>query len=162
MAINSKGVLYSSSCDGTIRYFQNPLLSNISTILMKTEYDEIGALVCVDEILYSGDDKGVVIKWINNQITFKYNLVEEVRSMAVENTIIYTARDLDCVITDLLGSKTGQYVTINTLPGRAPLALIGPLENDRRKYLVFVTRDGKGISLVRNQRKFSSIWTKEV
>lgn len=82
---NSKGVIYSSSCDGTIRYFENPLTnSNESNILMKTTYDEIISLICVDDVLYSGDDKGVVIKWVDNKITFKYNIVEEVRSMVVE------------------------------------------------------------------------------
>lgn len=82
---NSKGVIYSSSCDGTIKYFENLLTnSNESNVLMKTENDEIISLICVDDVIYSGDDKGVVIKWVDNKITFKYNLVEEVRSMVVE------------------------------------------------------------------------------
>lgn len=82
---NSKGVIYSSSCDGTIKYFENPLTNSAEpNILMKTDYDEIISLICVDDVIYSGDDKGIVIKWIDNKITFKYNIVEEVRSMAVE------------------------------------------------------------------------------
>lgn len=162
MTVNSKGRLYSSSCDGTIKYFENPLESDQHTVLMRTEHDEIAALYCVDEVLYSGDDKGVVIRWVDNKITFKYNIVEEVRSIFVEHTWLYTARDLDAVVTDLLGSKTGQYATIGTIPGRAPLALIGPTEADRRKYLVFITRDGKGIELHRNVRTFPNVWTKQV
>lgn len=166
MAVNTKGWLYSSSCDGTIKYFKRPLESSDATVLMRTEHDEIAALVCVgDDTMFSGDDKGVVIKWVDNKITFKYNIVEEVRSMAVENGLLYTARDLDAVITDLGRSKTGQYVTIGTLPGRAPLALIGPIvvgQTEHRKYLVFTTRDGKGITLVRNEIRFGPIWTKQV
>ncbi len=82
---NSKGVIYSSSCDGTIRYLENPLTnSDVPTVLMKTDHDEIISLICSDDVIYSGDDKGVVIKWVDNKITFKYNLVEEVRSLVVE------------------------------------------------------------------------------
>lgn len=159
---NSKGVIYSSSCDGTIKYFENPLTSNESTVLMRTEHDEIISLICVDDVIYSGDDKGVVIKWIDNKIAFKYNIVEEVRSMAVEKNLLYTARDLDCVITDLLDGKTGKYVTKATIVGRAPISLFGPKENGVSMYLVFTTRDGKGITLVRNKQPFHSVWNKDV
>lgn len=140
-------------------------------MLMRTEYDEIGALFCSkDGVLWSGDDKGVVIKWVDHKIAFKYNIVEEVRSMCVENTLLYTARDLDAVITDVGNSKTGQYVCIGTVPGRAPLALIGPevetgdgkAARIRRKWLVFTTRDGKGLMMVKNDRKFEKVWSMEV
>ncbi|KAG4067784.1 hypothetical protein HA402_010470 [Bradysia odoriphaga] len=159
---NSKGVIYSSSCDGTIKYFENPLANSCEpNILMKTDHDEIISLVCVDDVLYSGDDKGIVIKWVDKKITFKYNIVEEVRSMAVEKNLLYTARDLDCVITDLLDGKTGRYVTKATIEGRAPVTLFGPKENEISMYLVFTTRSGKGISLVRNKQPFDSVWNKE-
>lgn len=137
---------------------------------MRTQHDEIGALCCSNGVLWSGDDKGVVIKWVDRKIAFKYNIVEEVRSMCVENSLLYTARDLDAVVTDLGHSKTGQYVCIGTIPGRAPLALIGPEvvsgEGDKaqkkRKWLVFVSRDGKGLLMVKNERKFETVWSKEV
>lgn len=54
---------------------------------MRTPYDEITALFCCaddaqpeapDSVLWSGDDKGSVIKWVGGRIAFKYNLVEEV------------------------------------------------------------------------------------
>lgn len=166
--------LYSSSADGTIRYFQSPITTvGNSQVLMRTQYDEIGALCCSrGGVLWSGDDKGVVIKWVDHKIAFKYNIVEEVRSMCVENTLLYTARDLDAVITDLGSSKTGQYVCVGTIPGRAPLALVGPEvvvtsgdgkpEVVRRKWLVFTTRDGKGLMMVKNERKFEKVWLKEV
>lgn len=138
---------------------------------MHTPYDEIGALCCSNGVLWSGDDKGVVIKWVDHKIAFKYNIVEEVRSMCVENTFLYTSRDLDAVITDVGNSKTGQYVCIGTIPGRAPLVLVGPEivtkvegkeEKVQRKWLVFVTRDGKGLMMVKNDRKFEKVWSKEV
>lgn len=117
--------------------------------------------------LWSGDDKGVIISWRNDRIAFKYNLIEEVRSLWVENRLLYTARDLDAVITDLGVSRSGmQYVTIGTIAGRAPLALIGmrrPPEppkwpHSRRAYLVFTTRDGCGVQMVKNDRRFETVW----
>lgn len=81
---NSTGVIYTSSADGTIKYFENPLTDSDGNVLMKTDHDEIISLICVDDVIYSGDDKGIVIKWIDNKIAFKYNLVEEVRSLVVE------------------------------------------------------------------------------
>ena len=164
MAIDStNGVLYSSSCDGSIKYWEKPLLEqDNSSILMKTDNDVIGALACVDGDLFTGDDKGVVIRWINNKIGLKYNLIEEVKSFAIENTWLYTARDLDAVITDLLNSQTGKYVTLEVIPGRDPVLLMGPVKDKRTKYLVFATRDGKGITVVRNERGFKVRFTKQV
>lgn len=81
---NSKGVIYSSSCDGTIKFIEDPLNNSEPNVLMRTEHDEIISLICADDVIYSGDDKGIVIKWVNNKIAFKYNIVEEVRSMVVE------------------------------------------------------------------------------
>lgn len=80
------GRLYSSSSDGTIRYFDRPITSGTAgRILMRTQHDEIIALFCIadeaDEtssVLWSGDDKGVIIKWVDGKIAFKYNLIEEV------------------------------------------------------------------------------------
>lgn len=92
--------------------------------------------------------------------------------MWVENTLLYTARDLDVVITDVGNSKTGQYVTTGTISGRAPLALIGEyrwqparIASDkpvnRRQWLVFTTRDGRGVQLVRNEPRFGTVWVKD-
>lgn len=126
-----------------------------------------GAAPAID--LWSGDDKGVIICWRNDRIAFKYNLIEEVRSLWVENRLLYTARDLDAVVTDLGVSRSGmQYVTIGTIAGRAPLALIGRrLAAEpprwpwpRRAYLVFVTRDGRGVQMVKNERRFETVWVR--
>lgn len=40
--------------------------------------DDVTALYCVDNILYSGDDKGIVTKWYHNQVGCQYNVLEEV------------------------------------------------------------------------------------
>jgi len=60
MVMNSKGRLYTSSCDGTIKYWDNPSRCiNGKEILSCT--DEIESMyICSDDFLYTGDDKGVV------------------------------------------------------------------------------------------------------
>lgn len=106
--------------------------------------------------------------WHDNKIKMKYNLVEEVRSFAVQNELLYTVCDKDVAITALMNStapdSTGKYTNRAILPGRAPLYLFGPEENGISKYLVFATRDGKGLILINNSTnpKFNTIWTKEV
>lgn len=102
--------------------------------------------------------------WENDKILFKFNLVEEVKSLAVEKSTIYTARDLDAVVTEIMAGKSGKYSTKATIPGRAPLALIGPIVDERRSFFVFGTRDGKGVVLTKNLpgEKFAVVWTKEV
>lgn len=80
----------------------------------------------------------------------------------ISRNLLYTARDLDCVITDLLDGKSGKYITKATIVGRAPVSVFGPKDNGISMYLVFTTRDGKGISLVRNKQPFETVWNKEV
>lgn len=106
--------------------------------------------------------------WYKDKIKMKYNLVEEVRSFAVQKDLLYTVCDKDIAITMLTNAtapdSTGRYTNRAVIPGRAPLLLCGPEKDGISKYLLFVTRDGKGLSLVNNNTSdhFSIIWNKEV
>lgn len=40
--------------------------------------DDVTALYCIDNTLYSGDDKGIVTKWYHNQVSCQYNVLEAV------------------------------------------------------------------------------------
>lgn len=163
LAINANGELYSSSCDGTLKYLKDPIKSNEGQVIYHANIGEICSLFCSDVgILYSGDDKGIVVKFVDNKVEATYNLVEEVKSMAVEKNFLYTARDLDAVVTELMPGTKGNYGLKATVEGRAPLAVIGPIEDGRSKYLVFTTRDGKGVTLVRNGKTYPVIWRKDV
>lgn len=161
LAATSKDVLYASSRDGTTRCFRAPLKNDHNEVILQTIADDITQLIVVKDVLFSGDDKGVVTRWYHNKVGNQYNIIEEVKSMYVENDVLYTARNSDAVITDI---KPGllNYVTKATIPGRAPLALIGPVVDGHKKYLVFTTRDGKGVTLVRNAPQYEVVWTKEV
>lgn len=161
LAHNTKGHLYSTGRDGTLRHWSRPLKNNNHETLQQVVLDELTAVFCVEDVLFSGDDKGTVTKWYNHKPGCQYNIIEEVKSMIVENNILYTARDVDAVVTDITPGGES-YVTKATIPGRAPLTLSGPLVDGHKKYLICTTRDGKGITVIRNATPYNVVWTKEV
>lgn len=78
LTVNSQNQLYSSGRDGSLRFFRSPRRNNNNDILLQTVMDDVTTLFCVDNILYSGDDKGIVTKWYHNQVGCQYNTLEEV------------------------------------------------------------------------------------
>ncbi|CAD6994559.1 unnamed protein product [Ceratitis capitata] len=158
MAINERnGKLYSSSCDGCVKFISPPYQQTEQLFCCE---DAIQAMYCDGETLYTGDEKGVVTNWVDDKIKFKYNLVEEVKSLAAEKSLIYTVRDLDVVVSDMIAGKSGKYSNKAVLPGKSPLALVGPVIDDKRTFLAFADRTGKGLSFVKNlpQQKFENVW----
>lgn len=157
MAINSKGKVYSSCCDGSVKFMQPPY--DKAEELFRCD-DVVQAMYCEGDILYTGDDKGVVSNWENDKMLFKYNLVEEVKGLAAEQEWIYTVRDLDVVISQVVTGKSGKYSTKAVIQGKSPLCLLGPMEDGRHKYVAFPDRTGKGLTLIHNtpNEKFKVIW----
>lgn len=74
---------------------------------------------------------------------------------------MYTVRDTDVVVTDISPHMMSQ-ITLGTIPGRAPLLLVGPEESKHKKYVVCATRDGKGFVIANNDAPFKVLATKEV
>lgn len=104
------------------------------------------------------------VTWFeNNKEKMIYNVAEEVRAMAIEENRLYTIKDQDCVINEK-SDKSDNLVNKAVIPGRYPLALCGPKNGPRRKYLVFCTRDGKGLVLVNNEQpaSYKKIWSRDV
>ncbi|XP_055523637.1 uncharacterized protein LOC129717628 [Wyeomyia smithii] len=164
MVVDSLGRIYTSSCDGTICCLPDPLQSDDIKELLKCS-DEIESLfVDSKDNLWSGDDKGIVTMWVDHKIKFKFNLVEQVRSLAIQNNWIYSIRDNDLTITEVLeGSTTGRYITKASIPGKSPVALCGSSCNGVFNNVSIITRDGLGITFIKNNSKenFSVLWTKE-
>ncbi|KAL5279953.1 hypothetical protein ACFFRR_004143 [Megaselia abdita] len=154
--------VYASSSDGSVKFCEDPIKSNTVEDLLRCD-DVILAMVFVDGHLYTGDEKGVVTKWKNDKIVFKYNLVEEVKTLGIQNNSIYTARDLDVVISEILPGKSGRYTTKGVMPGKSPLALVGPTKDGSKEFLVFADRSGKGLAMVNNLpgQNFLPLWTVE-
>lgn len=166
MVIDSKGQLYTSSCDGTIKCLTSPLTSDDCKELLKCK-DEIECLfVDPKDNLYSGDDKGIITMWIDQRIKYKFNVVEQVRSMAIQKNIIYSIRDNDLTVTEIIeGSASGRFMTKASIPGRCPVRLCGGCTEDGvYQNVAILTRDGLGITMIRNskQEQYSVTWTKEV
>lgn len=122
--------------------------------------DAIQSMYCDGAVLYTGDDKGVVTTWSNDRMLFKYSLVEEVKSLAGEQNLIYTVRDLDVVISLIVQGKSGKYSNKAVLPGKSPLTLLGPMVEGKRSFLAFPDRSGMGLQLVHNlpAYKFAHVW----
>uniref|UniRef100_A0A182U9J9 Zinc finger ZPR1-type domain-containing protein n=1 Tax=Anopheles melas TaxID=34690 RepID=A0A182U9J9_9DIPT len=165
MVIDSKGQLYTSSCDGTIKCLTSPLTSDDCKELLKCK-DEIECLfVDPKDNLYSGDDKGIITMWIDQRIKYKFNVVEQVRSMAIQKNIIYSIRDNDLTVTEIIeGSASGRFMTKASIPGRCPVRLCGGCTEDGvYQNVAILTRDGLGITMIRNskQEQYPVTWTKE-
>ncbi|XP_055676522.1 uncharacterized protein LOC129785882 [Lutzomyia longipalpis] len=167
MTLDSRGRLYTSSTDGLVKIFENPRSVEFSQELMKS-FDELLCVIAVGDDIYTGDDQGVVTWFVDRKIKFMYNLVEEVKSLAVEGNLIYTIRDTDCVITEKTDLKTGKFATKRVLPGKSPMIICGLETNGTKPWLVFCTRDGKGVTVIDNFRRpqapsapWTEIWTKE-
>uniref|UniRef100_A0A1Q3F980 Putative wd40 domain protein n=1 Tax=Culex tarsalis TaxID=7177 RepID=A0A1Q3F980_CULTA len=164
MAVDSTGRIYSSSADGTIRSLADPLQSDKIEELLKCSDDIESLFVDSKDNFYSGDDKGIITMWVDRKIKFKFNLVEQMRSIAVQNNFIYSIRDNDLTITEVLeGSSTGRYITKSSIPGKSPVALCGSYANTINSHVAIVTRDGLGVVCIKNSNKehFPVVWTKE-
>ncbi|XP_029717995.2 uncharacterized protein LOC115260814 [Aedes albopictus] len=164
MAADSRGRIYTSSSDGTIRCLPNPLQSDEVKELLKCGDDIESLFVDTKDNLYSGDDKGIVTMWVDHRMKFKFNLVEEVRSLVIQNNIIYSIRENDLTVTEVLeGSANGRYMTKASIPGRCPVTLCGSCTNGVSSNAAIVTRDGHGIVFIKNNAKeqYRVLWTKE-
>lgn len=152
LALDSQGKLYSSCCDGTINLFEKPLESDDSKKLLECG-DDLLSLVVDNDILYCGDDKGVVTTFENGKIKLRFNLVEEVKSLAVMNKCLEGKSKkpaFNRAITDLL-SVVGvleKYVTKATIPGKSPVILF-----DNKSLICILTREGTGFKILRNDPK---------
>jgi len=161
LVANLQNHVYSCGRDGSLRYFRVPWRTNNNDILTQAVAADVTALHCVGNILYSGDDKGIVNRWYNNAKSCQLNVKSEVKSIAVDGTNLYTVNDKNVVVTDLKPDIEDEDVTKATIPGRSPLILFGPKINNHQEFLVFLTRDGKGITLVDNVFPYEIIWTED-
>lgn len=84
LVVNDHNQIYSSGRDGSLRYYRRPWSHDHNDIMLQTVMDDVTCLFIYDNTLYSGDDKGIVTKWYHNQVGCQYNVMEEVRSLAVE------------------------------------------------------------------------------
>nr|CAD7205220.1 unnamed protein product [Timema douglasi] len=138
--------LYTCSNDGTIKAWDIDTLEHKKTLL---QYDsEVWRFFAAQGRLYAGDVQGTVRVYENDELMRIYDLTEEVRDMAVSTQLLYTVRDRDLVITELLPGPKGRAVTRQTIEGSSPMCLVGDM-------ICFVSRSARDI-LVHDNNKQSS------
>lgn len=99
--------------------------------------------------------------YVDNKEKQVYNVIDEVKSLAVEEDRLYTVKDQDLIVSQKTASGKG-LVNKATIPGRYPLILGGPKNGNKHAYILCCTRDGKGVTLIKNESPFTQLWTKEV
>lgn len=99
LVANIQDHIYSSGRDGSLRYFRVPWRTNNNDILIQAVAADVTgdenitlscsevfliynrfftALCCVGNLIYSGDDKGIINRWYNNRISCQLNVMKEV------------------------------------------------------------------------------------
>jgi WD40 repeat protein len=161
MAIDSTGRLYTSSCDGTIKVYEKPLESDECKNVLQDMDEIISLYVDKKDALFSGDTHGKISKWVDYKIKVKLEVVEEVTGLAVEGNNVFSVRNQELTISEILpGSTKAIYTTKASIPGHAPLALCGPNIDDKAAFIVMLERDCKTIQAIKNTDKFPVAWRK--
>jgi len=137
----SEDTLYSSSIGGSVRLFDLKTLQ-AKEPLREKENAEYWRVKYVNGHLYIGDNEGNVFVFKNNQYYGVVNVAAPVKDLQVLEPYILTVQDTDLVITELkLEGEKIQFATDSTIPGRAPVTLIGS------GFFALIARDGKEILL---------------
>ncbi|KAL1491461.1 hypothetical protein ABEB36_012058 [Hypothenemus hampei] len=137
----SDDTLYTSSIDGSIKLFDLNTLQE-KQALRQGENTEYWRVRYTNGHLYVGDNEGNVSVFKNNQFYGVVNVAEPVKDLQVIEPYVLTVQDSDLFITEFkLDGEKIQFATDSTIPGRAPVTLIG------NSFFALIDRDGKEILL---------------
>lgn len=87
--------------------------------------------------------------------------MEAVKSLYVEKDLFYTLLNMDLSIHEV--RETGKFMMKASIPGKFPVTLFGEKTDGRSKYIAILTRDGMGITIIRNgfEGKYETLVVKE-
>lgn len=152
IVVTDEGKVYTGGNDGSVRFLPNPLRDTKPQVLNETK-GEILSLCCDENRLYTGDDKGVVVCFENDNFQCRIETSESCCGLVVEGDLIYTIRDRDCSVNWITSRKlVANIVSQANIPGRNPLAVFGPLQGGHRQFIAIVDRSGKGFSVHQNRQ----------
>lgn len=137
-------IIYSCSNDGTIQAWNLDTFKHVKTLFESSE-EETLRLYVIGGKLYSGNDKGMLSVWEDDAMLHQFNMLEEIRDFTVIDTFIYTVRDRDVCIAEIIPGDKARYMTRMTLEGRSPLCVIG-------NKMCFATRFGNNICVHDNTK----------
>jgi len=150
-------LLYSSSCDGEIKQWDQKTGKFIQMTIVTGPFETESIVKCLafnNGILYAGDDQGDILAYKKNfEPKAKKMTYGEVWSMAVDSSgeSLFSVRDNDCVVSDLtMVYKKEEFsdtlAVKGSMIGRAPVAV-----NDT--YVVLADRSGMNVNVYDSKQK---------
>ncbi|XP_045445488.1 uncharacterized protein LOC123653542 [Melitaea cinxia] len=134
----SEGKVYSASNDGGVRVWT---LNGDKIAEYSASEADIGSLSVSGKYVYTGDELGNIYVYEQNELIAKYNVLEEVKDIAISPPFMFTARDLYVTVTEVKPDQSkDRFITQHVMEGRAPLRMCG-------SYLVVTSRSGNSIQL---------------
>ncbi|GLV44215.1 uncharacterized protein CBL_12489 [Carabus blaptoides fortunei] len=137
LTADNSDLIYSCSSDGSIRAWKTTTLEDAGVVQAPGD-QEMWKIYWADDTLCSVDDQGIINVSKNGKIGTTVIMMEQIKDIAFKDDLIYSVRELDLVITELIAGDKGRYMCRKTLQGRAPLCLVG----DK---LCYSSRDGREI-----------------
>jgi hypothetical protein len=97
----------------------------------------------------------------NGKLKYTLNVVEGVKSLYVEKELFYTLLNMDLSIHEV--RDNGKFCMKMSIPGKFPVTLFGEKTDGISKYIAILTRDGKGITIIKNKldEKYKTLTVKE-
>ncbi|XP_055384483.1 uncharacterized protein LOC129614110 [Condylostylus longicornis] len=153
------GYLFSGGQDGFVKIWDENLNLKPSQDIYSSIENPIQALFCHGESIWAGDGVGNLFNFENFERAQHFEMVEEIKGLAIDDKLIYTIRDNDLCISEIIPER-GLYIVKAVVPGKSPLKLFGAYINAKRSLLATVSRDGKGINVLNNcpHRDFVKMW----
>ncbi|XP_023947482.2 uncharacterized protein LOC112052578 [Bicyclus anynana] len=134
----SDGKLYSASNDGGIRIWTYDG-QKISELPIPDA--DVESICTHGNYVYAGDELGNIYVFENNSLIANYNVLEEVKDLAICPPLMFTVRDLYVTVTEIKPEKSkDRFATVHVMEGRAPLQVSG-------SHLVVTSRGGNSIQL---------------
>ncbi|XP_023718980.1 F-box/WD repeat-containing protein pof11 isoform X1 [Cryptotermes secundus] len=165
-----KDTLYSCSNDGTLQAWSLDGLKHKKTLFQSSD-EEILRLYVIDGTLYSGNDKGILSVWKNDKLQCLFSMVEEIRDFSVADNLMYTVRDRDVCINELMPEEPaasifnleGTIKFLHSIPNFFQyITVLKPIfyyasKGDRGHYIMRKTLEGRSpLCIVGNKLCFAT------
>ncbi|CAH2259276.1 uncharacterized protein LOC120624689 [Pararge aegeria] len=132
------GKVYSTSNDGGIRIWTS---EGDKVSELPAPNADIESICLHEKYVYAGDEQGNIYVYENNSLIAQYNVLEEVKDIAISPPLMFTVRDLYVTVTEIKPEQSkDRFTTLHVMEGRAPLRVSG-------KHLVVTSRGGNNIQL---------------
>ncbi|KAK6628028.1 hypothetical protein RUM44_010510 [Polyplax serrata] len=152
----SENLLYTCTTDESIRSWDLGTGKSSGTFTSSLYQPQKLFMDPSTKVLWAGDSQGNVAKFEGGKQTGKFELVEEIWDLMVYGNTVYTARDRDVVVAEVVYGAHVPRVTIKaTLQGRSPFCIAG-------NHFCFLNREGRNINVHENKMAEKFPLSKEI